>query len=1163
MSVMMGSAVGKMILDASGVLAGSQRAQKEVLGLSGALNRVGDQLTSVGKGLTTKLSVPLIGIGVMAAKTAGDFDASMAVLEVAASSSGEAIEDLRRTAIKAGSDTALMGVDAAEAAEAMTNFYKAGLDTTEILGDMEGYLADTTEVAGAFRASVDLAAASDLELAGASDAVAIAMATYGIEADDAADITDSFVKAADASVAEVSELVDAMTNIGPTAAAFGWSLEQTNTALAILSERGIRGAEAGTALKSMMTNMMRQTPDVTDTWKELEIALYNADGTMRELPDILADLERALAGATEEQRNNTIQTLAGTYGMKALNTFLKEGAGGWSEMERKIAEAASAQEIAKTRMDTFKGSVEALQGQLQTLLIQVGQPLIDEFLRPAAEGITETISKINELNPEILTWAVRLGAVAAAAGPVLLISGQLAFGLSSLVHTVGLVSSGVAALPAILQSAAIGMHWLAEGESVAAIASAGLSAALGPLLIAVMAITVAVKAASIAWETHQEIQERNAELADTWTEFLREQVEAGKSAAEITDEYAAAQAHVNEEFEKAPWYAKLFLDKQQLMTADAQALSDALYEASSSYEEYYEAARKAGLRTDTVVRGVVRAGQIMSESEYQIHRTALAYEDASYEADRFARILEQSEGTQQRVIATGKHWEEIVQEAMGGAANWANSVAQATQEAAVAYSNLEVSASDFFRDLAGMQEKHQADQEKAILSHDDTLASIEEEYQAKVTEILQDGEDARRWALQAGNETTLRELELRLIDARDRYAKYNEDTSELTRFRTEQQIAELEKQIARERYLLDNRNAVAANAYAKATEEELAEAERVKNEAIALENGRYQEELRIQAEQQAAEREQAKRHLGELLLQRVQYWVEAGNLTAGEGAALTNSIMEQYGIIESESLEKWKSATKAIDDYALGVTESLPLVETQLGLQAKGVDNLGQSTDTVLSDAAQQFRNYGLTVPMDLTKTSQAVSETERAFEENLLVVQSLLGDTGREETALKNTTVSELAQASDALSGFRLRALSDLGSVQTLVGDVGEAIENLPSEKKITITVDLRAPPEFHTQSPEFAFQHALESAVRFAKENPIRVKAGIAPLPAADAIIRAPPTPAIQPAVSAMRSAAPSPAAPVQIPEGLVQANVYNDVDVEVLAYRVATVMERKLRR
>jgi TP901 family phage tail tape measure protein len=158
------------------------------------------------------------------------------------------------------------------------------------------------------------------------------MATFGIKAEDATKITDLFVRAADASVASVPELNDAMVNIGSTFNAFYNStmsgtdqLGQLNTALAILSQRGIKGAEAGTALKSMMTNMMRTTDDVVETYQRLGITLYDNEGRLKQLPQIIGELGGAMKGMTDEQRNQTVQTLAGTYGMKAMNTLLTEG----------------------------------------------------------------------------------------------------------------------------------------------------------------------------------------------------------------------------------------------------------------------------------------------------------------------------------------------------------------------------------------------------------------------------------------------------------------------------------------------------------------------------------------------------------------------------------------------------------------------------------------------------------------------------------------------------------------------------------------------------------------------------------------------------------------------------------------------------------------------
>ena len=228
------------------------------------------------------------------------------------------------------------------------------------------------------------------------------MESFGLTTDETAEAMDFMVRAADASVAEVDELRDAMTNVGSSAVAMGFSFEDVNTALAILSSRGIKGAEAGTALKSMMTNMMRTTPAVVGGLEELGVTLYDNEGVMRSLPDIIGQFSSALHGTreittevggrtaeqnkhlelakkayaaaenaiykhnaglkvlsdtslekyynqldaasaemaslqsisgtltkktvalTQEQRNQYIQTITGTYGMKAMNTMMAE-----------------------------------------------------------------------------------------------------------------------------------------------------------------------------------------------------------------------------------------------------------------------------------------------------------------------------------------------------------------------------------------------------------------------------------------------------------------------------------------------------------------------------------------------------------------------------------------------------------------------------------------------------------------------------------------------------------------------------------------------------------------------------------------------------------------------------------------------------------------------
>jgi TP901 family phage tail tape measure protein len=400
------------------------------------LRQAGSSLMGIGTKLTMGVTAPLLGLGTAAVKMAGDFEEQMGLMEIAARGAGGEFDTMREFALKMGATTIY---NAREMADAMTGLFKAGMNAEEVMGDLSGET-------GAMAAASDLATASNLSLAQAADAIAIAMATFGLNAEDAVGITNNFVQAADASVAEVSGLVDAMRNVGPVAASFGWSLEDTNTALALLSERGITGGEAGTALRSMMTNLMRPTKAVTETLAELNVSLFDQEGALKPLPMIINDLSQALAGATEEQRLQAIQTLSGTYGMRAMNTLLDEGLVGWAEMEAAVQKAATAEEVADVKTSSLAGVLEEMGGALETAGIQIGElllPLIKDLVK---DHIIPLIDRIGELNPETIKMGLAIAGVAAVAGPLLIALGALVTVVGALLSPIGLVVLALAGL---------------------------------------------------------------------------------------------------------------------------------------------------------------------------------------------------------------------------------------------------------------------------------------------------------------------------------------------------------------------------------------------------------------------------------------------------------------------------------------------------------------------------------------------------------------------------------------------------------------------------------------------------------------------------------------------------------------------------------------------
>jgi TP901 family phage tail tape measure protein len=491
---------------------------------------------------------------------ASDFQGQLTTLGIAAKESGLSFDQLHDAALAVGGDTSLLGVSATGAADSMTGLYKAGLNSAVIFGDLQGYMAGTADLGGALRASIDMAAATSLDMVQASDLAAVALSTFGAEMETDAekaqfinDALNNMVQAADASVAEVDDLAMGLKNVGPTAAAMGISIFDVNNALAILSTRGIQGAEAGTALKSMLANMRRPTNDVQEALSDLNVSLYDAEGVFVGLPSLVEQMQGAFAGLTQEQRDQYAQTLAGTFGMNALNTLLAEGVEGWSAMADATAGAAGIQEQAAAQANTLRGMKEALWGTIETLAIGIGEtflpigerligwlsdvadrygPKVVAFFQTAGDIVGAFLSGApgdfpwEDIFPPGIADVVYgiatgfetfIAALQAGEGPVQAVIGALgAAGYEGIATGLSQVVAGVQGLiAAVAPYVAMAMEWISQNVQVEdvlmaigiAIASvvipalASIIASVAPVVAVFVAIVAAVAAVRTAWET--------------------------------------------------------------------------------------------------------------------------------------------------------------------------------------------------------------------------------------------------------------------------------------------------------------------------------------------------------------------------------------------------------------------------------------------------------------------------------------------------------------------------------------------------------------------------------------------------------------------------------------------------------------------------------------
>lgn len=417
-----------------------------------SLSRTGDRISRFGNGMRnvglgiSAATAPLVAFGVQGVRVAADFEMAMATIQARTGLTDEAMEEMRRTALRLGADTAF---SAQQAADAMLELLSSGNSAEETLAMLPAVL--------------DAAAASGADLGRVADDVTNILSTFSLDAEQAGSVVNSLAQAAGSSSANMSELGESFANVGARAAMFGLDVQETAAIFAIFAENGIKGAEAGTQLRSMLQNMSADTIQTRAAWDELGVSLYDADGNIRDLNVVFREMRDALNELPMEQQHQLTQQLFGSYGVLGGSALL--AAGGTTVMVEAMNQAADVGEVAQRRMDTFSGSVDALQGSIETLQIQALTPLMDDGLRPLVEEVTGVINSITEWatqNPETAQTVIMITGVAAALGA----------GLAALGVIVSLVGAGIGALAAVIAAIASPI-----GLAIAAIAALGAAVA--------------------------------------------------------------------------------------------------------------------------------------------------------------------------------------------------------------------------------------------------------------------------------------------------------------------------------------------------------------------------------------------------------------------------------------------------------------------------------------------------------------------------------------------------------------------------------------------------------------------------------------------------------------------------------------------------------------
>lgn len=344
-------------------------------GFSAGLKSLGSMAA---KGLAA-VTGSLTALGGAAIKIGADFEASMSEVAAISGASAEQLDALTEKAKEMGAVTKF---SASESAEALKYMAMAGWDTQAMLDGLPGVM--------------NLAAASGEDLALVSDIVTDAMTAFGLQAQESAHFADVLAKASSSSNTNVAMMGETFKYVAPIAGSLGYSIEDTAVAIGLMANSGIKGSQAGTALRSVLTRLAKPPKEAAEAIKALGLEMTDAEGQMLPLSEVMGQLRTSFKDLTQEQKVQMAAALGGQEAMSGLLAIVNASEEDYQKLVKQINNAnGAAQEQAEIMQDNLKGAIEELGGAAETLGIQVYES-VQTPLRDIVDDATEMVNGMSK-----------------------------------------------------------------------------------------------------------------------------------------------------------------------------------------------------------------------------------------------------------------------------------------------------------------------------------------------------------------------------------------------------------------------------------------------------------------------------------------------------------------------------------------------------------------------------------------------------------------------------------------------------------------------------------------------------------------------------------------------------------------------------------------------
>ena len=426
------------------------------------LKQVGSKISSVGKVLTAGLTLPIAGAGVASIKTAGDFEASMNKVSAISGATGKDLESLENLAKDMGATTKF---SASESAEALSYMGMAGWKTQDMISGLPGIL--------------NLASASNTDLALTSDIVTDGLTSMGLTAKD----TDKFVDIMSATCSNANTNVELMGEtlkyVGPVAGSLGIEMDDLSVAIGLMGNAGIKGSNAGTALRAGLANLVKPTKEMANAMKKYGVELVtNKDGSV-DLMGTMTNLRTVLGELDQTTQAQALSAIFGKEAMSGWASIVNASEGDFNKLSSAIANSeGTAKSMSDTMQQGMNGALTQMKSALEGVAITIGERLTP-FMEKLADGVSKVCEWFQNLSPTTQTFIMIVAGLLAVLGPLLVLIGtgislfaNLSIVAGALGVSIGAICAPVLAVIAVITAViAIGYLLIENWDSIKAFAN--------------------------------------------------------------------------------------------------------------------------------------------------------------------------------------------------------------------------------------------------------------------------------------------------------------------------------------------------------------------------------------------------------------------------------------------------------------------------------------------------------------------------------------------------------------------------------------------------------------------------------------------------------------------------------------------------------------------